>query len=197
MTCLMATSSPAVAASDARIVRTKAALHQALLALLEEKPFDAITVRDLSARAGIGYATFFRHYPSKAALLDDVAADDIRELLDLGLAQLETVDTRAGAQTFFRHVDEKRALWSALLTGGAAGRMREEFIRQAGAQASAIASTQQNNGSWLPEDLKVIFGVGAAVEILAWWLYRGREYSVEQAAEILDRLVVSPMMNAP
>jgi AcrR family transcriptional regulator len=193
----MATQSSAAATSDARIVRTKAALHDALLALLEEKPFDAITVRDLSARAGIGYATFFRHYASKAALLDDVAADDIRELLDLGLAQLETVDTRAGAETFFRHVDEKRALWSALLTGGAAGRMREEFIRQAGAQASVIAPAQQNNGSWLPEDLKVIFGVGAAVEILAWWLYRGRDYSVEQAAEILDRLVVSPMMNAP
>ena len=193
----MATQSPAPAPSDARIVRTKAALHEALLALLEEKPFDAITVRDISARAGIGYATFFRHYPSKAALLDDVAADEIGELLTLGLAQLEAADTRAGAETFFRHVDERRALWSVLLTGGASGRMREEFIRQAGAQTSANAPTQQNNGSWLPEDLKVIFGVGAAVEILAWWLYRGRDYSIEQAAEILDRLVVSPMMNAP
>ena len=190
----MATQSTVTAGSDARIVRTKAALHEALLALLEEKPFDAITVRDISARADIGYATFFRHYPSKAALLDDVAADEIRQLLELGLAaQIESVDTRAGALTFFRHVDERRALWSVLLTGGAAGRMREEFIRQAGAQAPGRTSSD----SWLPEDLKVIFGVGAAVEILAWWLYRGRDYTVEQAAEILDRLVVSPMMNAP
>lgn len=168
-------------------------MRQALLALLEEKQFDAITVRDISARAGIGYATFFRHYQSKAALLDDVAADEIRELLALGLADLETVNTRAAAATLFRHIDKHRALWSALLTGGAAGRMREEFIRQAGANAPK----QPNNDSWLPDDLKVIFGVGAAVEIIAWWLYRKRKYSIEQAAEILDRLVVTPMMNAP
>src|SRR5437867_13029783 len=100
----MATQSPAPPPSDARIVRTKAALHEALLALLEEKPFDAITVRDISARAGIGYATFFRHYPGKSALLDDVAADEIHELLALGLAQLEAVDTRTGAATFVRDV---------------------------------------------------------------------------------------------
>src|SRR5262245_59513747 len=102
----MGTPSPAVTTSDARIVRTKAALRQALLALLEEKQFDASTVRDLSARAGIGYATFFRHYPSKAALLDDVAADEIRELLELGLADVQAVNTRAAAATLFRHVDE-------------------------------------------------------------------------------------------
>lgn len=190
----MATKPTAAAApSDARIVRTKAALRQALLALLEEKQFDAITVRDISARADIGYATFFRHYPSKAALLDDIAADDIRELLSLGLADLEAVNTRAAAATLFRHIDEHRGLWSALLTGGASSRMREEFIRQAGANATG----QSNGDSWLPEDLKVIFGVGAAVEIIAWWLDRGPDSTIEQAAEILDRLVITPMMSAP
>jgi hypothetical protein len=39
--------------------------------------------------------------------------------------------------------------------------------------------------------------VGATVEILAWWLYRGRRHTVDQVAEILDRLVVGPMLNAP
>ena len=58
-----------VTGGDARQVRSRHALHQALLALLEEKPFDQITVREISARAGTGYATFFRHYPTKEALL--------------------------------------------------------------------------------------------------------------------------------
>lgn len=189
-------NSAAVTAStlpDARIVRTRAALRAALLALLEEKPFDDITIRDLSARAGIGYATFFRHYSSKAALLDDVVADEIRELLDLSIPDVRATDTRAAAMAMCRHVDERRALWSVLLTGGAAGRMREEFIRQAAANVPDVVS----NNSWLPDDLKVLFGVAGAVEILAWWLYRGRECTIERAAEIVDRLVVAPMVRAP
>ena len=178
---------------DARIVRTRTALHDSLLALLEEKPFDDITVRDISARAGIGYATFFRHYASKNALLDELAADEIGELLTLALPDLRAIDTRSAAMAMCRHVDERRALWSVLLTGGAAGRMREEFIRQAAASVPAVVS----NNSWLPDDLKVFFGVAGAVEILSWWLYRGRDFTIEQAAEMVDRLVVAPMVHAP
>jgi AcrR family transcriptional regulator len=183
----------APALPDARIVRTRSALRDALLTLLEERAFDDVTVRDLSARAGIGYATFFRHYPSKAALLDDVAADEIRELLELSIPDVRATDSRAAAMAMCRHVDERRALWAVLLTGGAAGRMREEFIRQARANVPEVV----HNNSWLPDDLKVIFGVAGAVEILSWWLYRGHEWTVEQAAEIVDRLVVAPMVRAP
>src|SRR5688500_11141896 len=183
----------APALPDARIIRTRAALREALLGLLEEKPFDDVTVRDLSARAGIGYSTFFRHYPSKAALLDDVVADEIRQLLELSIPDVRATDTRAAAMAMCRHVDERRALWSVLLTGGAAGRMRAEFIRQAAANVPEVVS----NNSWLPDDLKVLFGVAGAVEILAWWLYRGRDFTIERAAEIVDRLVVAPMLHAP
>jgi len=188
-------TSPIAAAAlpDARIVRTRAALRDALLALLEEKPFDDVTIRDLSARAGIGYATFFRHYPSKAALLDDIATDEISELLALALPDLHLIDTRAAALALCRHVDERRALWSVLLTGGAAGRMREEFIRQ----AAANVPEEVSSNSWMPDDLKVFFGVAGAVEILSWWLYRGREFTVEQAAAIVDRLIVAPMVQSP
>jgi hypothetical protein len=34
--------------------------------------------------------------------------------------------------------------------------------------------------------------VSATVEILAWWLRRPDEFSVEAIAEIVDRLVVTP-----
>jgi hypothetical protein len=41
-------------------------------------------------------------------------------------------------------------------------------------------------------ELGAIYGVGATVEILAWWLRQPREFTVERIAEIIDRLVVTP-----
>jgi len=68
---------------DARIVRNPCGIerHAARLAGAEavRSDHDPRIARD----AGIGYATFFRHYPTKEALLNDLAADQIRELLTL------------------------------------------------------------------------------------------------------------------
>jgi AcrR family transcriptional regulator len=172
---------------DARMVRTRAALRDALLLLLEEKPLDQITIRDITAQSKTGYATFFRHHETKAALLDDLVADQIRDLMQLTLPVLWETDTRAAARALCVYVDERRKLWSALLTGGAAGSMREEFIRQARPRPS-------NPDSWLPNDLRVIYGVSATVEILAWWLQQRQDFSVDRVAEILDRLVIAPTL---
>jgi hypothetical protein len=54
------------------------------------------------------------------------------------------------------------------------------------------ASTQSTS-DWLPVELGAVYGVAGCIEILAWWLRRpAGEYSAEQVAEFLDRLVVAP-----
>jgi AcrR family transcriptional regulator len=181
-------SSRRVTATDARMVRTRAALRHALLRLLELKHFDQITVRNIAAEAKIGYATFFRHHASKSELLEDVAEEQIGNLMALALPLLVAADTRGSCLALCRYVDEHRAIWSALLTGGAAGAMREEFLRQ----AMQLGSVQVQRSSWLPVELGAIYGVGATVEILAWWLRQPGDFTVERIAEIIDRLVVSP-----
>lgn len=170
------------------MVRTRAALRRALLSLLERKQFDQITVRDIAAEARIGYATFFRHHTSKSELLREVAEEQIGRLMALTLPLLVAADTRGSCLALCRYVNEHRAIWSALLTGGAAGAMREEFIRQAMQQGAA----QVESSSWLPVELGAIYGVSATVEILAWWLRKPNDFTVERIAEIVDRLVVTP-----
>lgn len=175
---------------DARVTRSRAALRNALLSLLQSQPYDQVTIREITARAETGYATFFRHYPDKQALLDDLASNEIRDLLNRTVPILFAVDTRAACVALCNYINERRRLWASLLTGGAAGVMREEFVRQARALA---VPDQVPPGSWLPTDLSVVFGVSGMIEILAWWLREENEYPVERVAEILDRLVVAPI----
>lgn len=185
----MSEADPALAnrPADARVIRTRAALQRALLALIQHKAFDQLTIRDIVAEAGIGYATFFRHYPSKEALLDDVAAEEIGQLVNLSAPALTEQGSRASALALCRYVYDHRGLWAALLTGGAAAAMREELIRQS---RNNVAKVEHDG--WLPTDLGLVHGVSATFEILAWWLRQPEAYSVEQVAEFFDRLVLTP-----
>jgi AcrR family transcriptional regulator len=174
---------------DARMQRSRRLLHDAMLALLEEKPFDQITVREITARAHLGYATFFRHYGSKDALLHDLAASQISALLDLVVPMIFSSGNQNGCLTMCNYVWDRRTLWSALLTGGAASTVRDEFIRQS---RQVAASNAPNRSSWLPRDLVITWTTGTVVDVLAWWLSRKEKYPVEQIAAIIDTLTILP-----
>ncbi len=173
---------------DARMVRTQQALRAAFLALIEHKSLADVSIRDIVAEAGIGYATYFRHYPSKAALLEAVVADEIHQLIGLALPALKPGDTLASSLVLFRYVEEHRALWSALLTGGAAGTIREEFAKV----ARQLSGTKIASEAWLPTELGVLYGVSGTLEIIAWWLRQDPPFPIARIAEIHDRLVLIP-----
>lgn len=178
-------------ARETRTTRTRPALCEALLTLLEERAFEQVTVRDLTERAGLGYATFFRHYPDKEALLNDLAARQINELLAMALPILYTIDSRASTQALCAYVWEHRKIWKVLLTGGAAAILKDEFIRQA-----QQAARNAPNGDRVPSDLRIIVPVAGTIEVLAWWLKQNDPPSVQRMAENLDKLVVAPIINA-
>lgn len=173
-----------------RMTRSRTALLQALLGLLKERPFDKVTVRDITDAADVGYATFFRHYADKEALLHDLAAGEIGKLLTMTLPLLYTVEPRPSTQALCAYVWQNRILWSALLTGGAAAILKDEFHRQSQEIASRLSDTE----SRLPGDLAVVFSVAAAIEIIAWWLRQPNPLSVPEMAEVLEGLVVQPCM---
>ncbi|MBV1917073.1 MAG: TetR/AcrR family transcriptional regulator [Sphingomonadaceae bacterium] len=178
-----------VAPNDARQVRSRNALCGALLELLQETSFDQLTIREITARAGTGYATFFRHYPTKEALLGDVASEEVTDLVAKTRRMLTGDDRFNSAVMLCDYIDRHRALWTALLTGGAAGIMREEILRQ----ARHLAEKDPHYPDWLPPDLAVVFSTSAALELMTWWLMQGDDYPSEKIATILDKLVFRPL----
>jgi AcrR family transcriptional regulator len=66
---------------DPRVLRTRKLLQQALVKLMTEKEFDAISVQDIAEAATINRATFYDHYTDKFALLECTVASRFMELL--------------------------------------------------------------------------------------------------------------------
>lgn len=58
-----------VVVQDRRITRSKKALRDALISLMEEKGFESLTVGDLCIRADLNRGTFYNHYQGKDELL--------------------------------------------------------------------------------------------------------------------------------
>ncbi len=175
---------------DVRAARSRTALRNTLISLLEQKPFEQVTIREIASKAKIGYATFFRHYPSKEALLNDLAAGQISGLTEVVLPLLHSADLKLTSRAMFEYVWAHKTLWTALLTGGAAGTVKTEFIRQ----MRQLAADEKPVDSWPPSDLRVAFSVAATLEILSWWLEQKEPASIEQMAETLDRLVLQPSL---
>ena len=62
---------------DPRVTRTQKLIRDALMSLLAEKPFAAISVQDIAERATVNRATFYAHFSDKFALLDVVTRDEV------------------------------------------------------------------------------------------------------------------------
>lgn len=69
--------------SNKKILFSQELLHQALLALLKEKPLNKITVRELCAKAGVNRTTFYNHY--------ETPEDILRELVQQYVLALSTL----------------------------------------------------------------------------------------------------------
>jgi len=55
--------------NDRRVQRTQQLLRAALLSLIEEKGFEALTLQEIIDRANVGRATFYAHFDRKEDLL--------------------------------------------------------------------------------------------------------------------------------
>ena len=162
-----------------------------MLALLERGPFDQITVRDICTESGVHYATFFRHYPGKEALLDAIAAEQIAQLNALAVGVRGADDYQAATTALCAYVDEHRALWSILLNGGAGGAMRAEWIRQ----SKRVAAAETPVNTWLPPELGTILAATLIAETLAWWVAEpAGARSVADVAGLLLRLLTGSVM---
>lgn len=71
--------------ADKKVLFSQELLHQALLALLKEKPLNKITVRELCTKAGVNRTTFYNHYHSPEDILRELVqqyAHSLSKLFD-------------------------------------------------------------------------------------------------------------------
>ena len=60
--------------SESKYFNTALRFDKALLSLLEKKPFEYITIRELCEEAGVNRSTFYLHYENTSDLLKETTS---------------------------------------------------------------------------------------------------------------------------
>ncbi len=179
---------------DRRFRRTNRALIAALIDLTSELPYASIQVQDITDRADVGYATFYRHYTSKddlmLAIFDEITKELESSAGDQGIEYFEQEGT-----LLFRHVQKYQGLYRTII-------QNQEFVRKLKKSLSkrvAVHITQHasalKNPSF-PIDLAAHHMVVAVIGLIEWWLDTRMELSVEEMARIYKRLVIQATWHA-
>lgn len=91
--------------SQSKYFHTAIRFDQALLSLLEKKPFDFITIREICKEAGVNRSTFYLHYENTCNLLEETLKYVIDEFISYF-----SVDTMA-TETNYADCDVKQLIF--------------------------------------------------------------------------------------
>jgi AcrR family transcriptional regulator len=180
---------------DRRVRRTRDVLGDALVGLMHEKPFAAITVQQVTDRADVGRSTFYSHYRDK----DDLFFSDVEDFFE-GMATLlsrrgEASNRVAPVRELFAHVAEARKFYAALIASGKIHDVLElgqghfaRAIERRLAELSPSTSIDSVRRTAMAHAL-----AGALLSLLTWWIVRGKSSSPEQMDNLYHEMVRSGM----
>jgi AcrR family transcriptional regulator len=179
-------------APDRRVRRTRRALQDALLTLMIEKGYEAVTVQDIIDRADVGRSTFYTHYTHK----DELLRDNISSLRSLVKQAAPT--EMAGrprllrfSLPFFRHVYAQQRLARALFgrPGDAPVLRQVEQLLTDVVRAELTAPSVAGASPRVPREAVVRYVAGAFLSLLAWWLSNDPVISPEDMDGVFQTLV--------
>ena len=182
---------PSEKKTDARVRRTRDALGDALIALMQEKPFDTITVQDVLDRARVSRSTFYSHYSDKDDLLMS-DAEEFFEALSMALsARSDKSDRVFPVKEFFAHLADAQPFYKALVKSGKFQENMElargHFARGIERRLSELPRSRSIPANELPA---IAFThAGALLSLLTWWLDRGMREPPAQMDDLFHRMV--------
>ncbi|WP_433439572.1 TetR/AcrR family transcriptional regulator [Nonomuraea sp. CA-141351] len=175
---------------NVRVRRTRKLLRDALIELIEERGFERLTVGEVTERAMVSRAAFYRNYRDKYHLVEQIF-DEAMEALLCTMADEDEQPPIKRWVAFFEHVAEYRRLYGALLgkkgSSWFAAKMQSSLSNNIAHHLDSITTS----GSLVATLLGGMF-----VQAIAWWLENERPLSPYEIATETARLASAVITEA-
>ncbi len=186
--CEEGSTKAGMAKVDRRIKRTQRLLSEALISLVLEKGYESVSIRDITERADIGYATFFRHFKSKEELLQDALQTLVEDFVDLLPNQMTLQSTREKGEILFRYAANNLDLCRVLLGSHGSSLMQHQILR-VGTQIT-LGTLEDQLREDVPTEIVAHQLVASTLAMVQWWLDNEQPYSPERMGHWYEDLVM-------
>ncbi|KUF06178.1 TetR/AcrR family transcriptional regulator [Leucobacter sp. G161] len=177
--------------TDARILRTRAALHGAITELATQKPVGEITVSELAEKAGINRVTFYKHYTTPAEALADALHTELS-------AACEAAPPAAALDPFTHyiyasldHLEARRELYTIAFSDQVDGTIPIMLSRFLTGVAETYLTKRRKRKPAIPDvdlDVAAAFLANGATGAIRVWILEG-DMSRERFFENLPHLL--------
>ncbi len=182
--------------TDRRVGRTRELLQKALIDLIGERGYDAITIQDIVDRANVGRTTFYLHYRAKDELFMSCHDAIVSEFHSgplyphpLSREALLSPEAPPGMTAAYRHLKDA---WVRLypIFQGKDGPLILRRIRDRSAQAieANLRAAFADVDSTIPFDVLANYLAGAQMALVQWWLEKRQPHTPENLAQAFHRL---------
>lgn len=178
---------------DRRVKRTQNLLAKALIALTLEKGYDAITIRDITQFADVGYATFFRHYHDKDELLQDVLEVVLDELMHVFFASSYQGDPAVDGLLLFSYVQQHSEVIRVLLSSRGSSSLIQRIIEAV--TQDVLTREALIEGGVVPTEIAAYHLITSSITLVQWWLEHDMPYTPERMGEIYQELIIRPTID--
>lgn len=182
-----------IARTDRRTSRTRRQLRNAMMALILEKGYNAVTVEDITTRADLGRTTFYLHYRDKEELLIEsmeAIAEDLKSQVEriAGENPGDSLMNSNPVALVFRHVDENRDLYRIILKGEGSNKVASrirDIIEQAATEfffrhMSSFVSEPPD----VPKGLVAAYFASSMLGFITMLLEKDMPYRGDEAADL-------------
>jgi AcrR family transcriptional regulator len=176
--------------NDRRSQRTRLALGDALVQLMLERGYEAVSIKDVIDRANIGRSTFYAHFADKEDLFISQMDRLVQMLIQHTPQDISERNPFFPSLGLFQHVQQQWKLYKMLNWESGIDELTRHLQKSLSEQIEQrlVASAREYEA---PVPVIANFLAGSFLSLLKWWLDNKMMYSPEQMDRMYRKMALA------
>ena len=177
---------------DARVRYTKMVIRDTFVSLLEKKPVNKITVKEICALAEINRATFYKYYSDAFDLMDKIEDEILKELQETIQSSLHEGIRKTLVQ-ILEKMQESGKLYVTLFSGNGDTRFPMKIFQMCYREIEADINRQFPELTSAQKAWLYIYVAQGSSGILHYWISSGMKQPPAEVGEFVETLIANTL----